>query len=92
VVLAIILSTISWVLARRFSGLGPEVLWQALRGPALATAIMAAGCVLADRLWLADLVPPQRLVALALLGGVTYGALVGGHLLIQRRRVPEPAE
>ena len=92
VVLAIILSAISWALARRFSGLGPEVLWQALRGPALATAIMAAICILADRLWFADLSPPLRLVSLALLGGVIYGALVGGHMLIRRRRVAEPAE
>lgn len=85
-VLAAILSAVSWALARRFSGLDPAVLWQALRGPLAATLAMTALCLLADRLWLEPAPPPLRLLGLAGIGLATYAALVLGWLKLRRPR------
>ncbi len=84
--IAMVITTVNWVVAHRASGIGPRVLLQSVWAPLLAAGASSAICLGFDRLLLADSGPALRLVAGSVTGLMAYGLLFG----LLRRDMVDP--
>lgn len=75
--IAIVITTVNWIVAYRASGIGPTILVRSVWAPLVAASITSALCLALDRLLLAESGPALRLVAGSATGLVAYAVLFG---------------
>lgn len=75
--IAMVITTVNWIVAYRASGIGPSVLVQAIWAPLIAAGLTGALCVALDRLLLAESGPALRLIAGSAAGMTTYAVIFG---------------
>jgi lipopolysaccharide exporter len=75
--IAVVITTVNWIVAYRASGIGPTVLVRAVWAPLLAAGLAGALCLGLDRILLAESGPFLRLIAGSVTGVVSYAILFG---------------
>lgn len=84
--IAIVITTVNWIVAYRASGIGPSVLVKSIWAPFLAAGLTGALCLALDRLLLVESAPVLRLIAGSATGLVAYALLFG----FMRRDMVQP--
>jgi PST family polysaccharide transporter len=84
--IAVVITTVNWIVAYRASGIGPRVLVQSVWAPFIAAGVTSMICLALDRLLLAESGPTLRLILGSVAGLSVYAALFG----LLRRDMVDP--
>ncbi len=84
--IAVVITTVNWIVAYRASGIGPRVLVQSVWAPFIAAGVTSMICLALDRLLLAESGPTLRLILGSIAGLSVYAALFG----LLRRDMVDP--